>query len=186
MPPVDEFKRMVRTFHDAGIDNPTYYRLVAESPRYYMDYTGCGNTLNMRQPQVLQLIMDSLRYWVTDMHVDGFRFDLASALARELHEVDRLFLDYAGSTVPIRDPKTGDVALDAQVFVAVLGFSNYVFAEATPSQDLSSWIGSHVRCFEFLGGVPALLVPVYVVHHIIRHDLWRSFSGTGSSSRSGN
>jgi glycogen operon protein len=73
-----------------GIDNPEYYRLVAGSPRYYMDYTGTGNTLNVRQPQVLKLIMDSLRYWVTEMHVDGFRFDLASALARELHDVDRL------------------------------------------------------------------------------------------------
>ncbi|HEX2243844.1 MAG TPA: alpha-amylase family glycosyl hydrolase, partial [Gammaproteobacteria bacterium] len=72
-----------------GIDNAAYYRL-APDPRYYMDYTGCGNTLNMRNPRVLQLIMDSLRYWVQEMHVDGFRFDLASALARELHEVDRL------------------------------------------------------------------------------------------------
>jgi glycogen operon protein len=73
-----------------GIDNPSYYRLVPGSPRYYMDYTGTGNTLNVRQPEVLKLIMDSLRYWVTEMHVDGFRFDLASALARELHDVDRL------------------------------------------------------------------------------------------------
>ena len=61
-----------------------------DDPRYHMDFTGCGNTLNMRHPRVLQLIMDSLRYWVLEMHVDGFRFDLASALARELHEVDRL------------------------------------------------------------------------------------------------
>jgi len=116
MSDMDEFKMMVRSLHDAGIevildvvynhtsegnhmgptlslkgiDNPTYYRLVPDNPRFYMDYTGCGNTLNMRHPQVLQLIMDSLRYWVTEMHVDGFRFDLASALARELHEVDRL------------------------------------------------------------------------------------------------
>src|SRR3954462_10091002 len=73
-----------------GIDNTTYYRLLSEQPRYYMDYTGCGNSLNVRHPQVLKLIMDSLRYWVQEMHVDGFRFDLASALARELHEVDRL------------------------------------------------------------------------------------------------
>jgi glycogen operon protein len=73
-----------------GIDNASYYRLMPEDPRYYMDFTGCGNTLNMRHPRVLQLIMDSLRYWVLEMHVDGFRFDLASALARELHEVDRL------------------------------------------------------------------------------------------------
>jgi isoamylase len=111
-----EFKTMVRSLHSAGIevildvvynhtaegnhlgptlsfrgiDNAAYYRLVPNSPRYYMDYTGCGNTLNMRHPRVLQLIMDSLRYWIEEMHVDGFRFDLASALARELHEVDRL------------------------------------------------------------------------------------------------
>jgi glycogen operon protein len=78
------------TFSLRGIDNPTYYRLVAEEPRYYFDYTGTGNTLNVRHPQVLALIMDSLRYWVSEMHVDGFRFDLASALARQLHEVDRL------------------------------------------------------------------------------------------------
>jgi glycogen operon protein len=73
-----------------GVDNPTYYRLVADDPRYYMDYTGTGNSLNVRHPQVLKLIMDSLRYWATEMHVDGFRFDLASTLARELHDVDRL------------------------------------------------------------------------------------------------
>jgi len=78
------------TFSFKGIDNPTYYRLVGEDPRYYFDYTGTGNTLNVRHPQVLTLIMDSLRYWATEMHVDGFRFDLASALARQLHDVDRL------------------------------------------------------------------------------------------------
>ena len=72
-----------------GVDNSSYYRLLADKPRLYMDYTGCGNTLDMQHPRALQLLMDSLRYWVTDMHVDGFRFDLASALARELHEVDR-------------------------------------------------------------------------------------------------
>ena len=84
-----------------GIDNPAYYRLMADNRRYYMDYTGTGNTLNMRHPHVLQLIMDSLRYWVLDMHVDGFRFDLAATLARELHDVDRLSVvlrsDPAGS-----------------------------------------------------------------------------------------
>jgi isoamylase len=72
-----------------GIDNAAYYRLTGD-PRYYMDYTGTGNSLNMRHPHVLQLIMDSLRYWVSEMHVDGFRFDLAATLARELHDVDRL------------------------------------------------------------------------------------------------
>ncbi len=112
---VTEFKQMVQTLHKAGIevildvvynhtgegnhfgptlslrgiDNASYYRL-AEQRRYYTDFTGCGNTLNMLCPRSLQLIMDSLRYWVLEMHVDGFRFDLASALARELQEVDRL------------------------------------------------------------------------------------------------
>jgi glycogen operon protein len=78
------------TFGFKGIDNPTYYRLVPDQPRYYFDYTGTGNTLNVRHPQVLALMMDSLRYWAVEMHVDGFRFDLASALARQLHDVDRL------------------------------------------------------------------------------------------------
>ena len=73
-----------------GIDNAAYYRLVEDDQRYYMDYTGTGNTLNVRHPHSLQLIMDSLRYWVTEMHVDGFRFDLASTLAREFYDVDRL------------------------------------------------------------------------------------------------
>ncbi|NEP60526.1 MAG: glycogen debranching protein GlgX [Symploca sp. SIO2G7] len=113
---IKEFKTMVKALHQAGIevildvvynhtgegnhfgptlslrgiDNEAYYRLVERSPRYYMDFTGCGNSLNVRHPQVLKLIMDSLRYWVQEMHVDGFRFDLASALARELYEVDSL------------------------------------------------------------------------------------------------
>jgi (1->4)-alpha-D-glucan 1-alpha-D-glucosylmutase len=73
-----------------GIDNPTYYRLVEGDPRHYFDYTGTGNTLNVRHPQTLQLLMDSLRYWATEMRVDGFRFDLASALARGLYDVDQL------------------------------------------------------------------------------------------------
>ena len=73
-----------------GIDNAAYYRLMEDDQRYYMDYTGTGNSLNVRNPHSLQLIMDSLRYWVTEMHVDGFRFDLASALAREFYDVDRL------------------------------------------------------------------------------------------------
>src|SRR5438876_11306220 len=113
---VNEFKTMVKTLHSAGlevildvvynhtaesnemgptlcfrgVDNRAYYRLQSDDPRHYLDFTGTGNTLNMQHPRVLQLLMDSLRYWVTEMHVDGFRFDLASALARELHEVDRL------------------------------------------------------------------------------------------------
>src|SRR5579884_2495977 len=73
-----------------GIDNAAYYRSVPDNPRFYYDFTGTGNSLNMRHPRTLQLVMDSLRYWVTEMHVDGFRFDLAPVLARELFEVDRL------------------------------------------------------------------------------------------------
>jgi isoamylase len=94
-----------------GVDNAAYYRLVQDNPRYYMDYTGCGNTLNVRHPRVLQLIMDSLRYWVLEMHVDGFRFDLASALARELHEVDKLgaFFD-----IIHQDPLLSQVKLIAE------------------------------------------------------------------------
>src|SRR5205814_5154635 len=94
-----------------GIDNSTYYRLIAENPRYYMDYTGTGNTLNMQNPRVLQLIMDSLRYWVLEMHVDGFRFDLAATLARELHAVNRLgaFLD-----IIHQDPVLSQVKLIAE------------------------------------------------------------------------
>lgn len=113
---VGEFKTMVRNLHSAGIevildvvynhtaegnhmgpalsfrgiDNAAYYRLSPEDPRYYMDFTGCGNTFNMVNPRVLQMVMDSLRYWIQEMHVDGFRFDLASTLARELHAVNKL------------------------------------------------------------------------------------------------
>ena len=94
-----------------GVDNRTYYRLVTDHPRYYMDYTGTGNTLNVRHPQVLKLIMDSLRYWILEMHVDGFRFDLAAALARELHAVDRLssFFDIIN-----QDPVISQVKLIAE------------------------------------------------------------------------
>ncbi len=94
-----------------GIDNPTYYKLVPDNLRYYMDYTGTGNSLNVRHPQVLKLIMDSLRYWVTEMHVDGFRFDLAATLARELHDVDRLaaFFD-----IIHQDPVISQVKLIAE------------------------------------------------------------------------
>ena len=94
-----------------GFDNPGYYRLVADDPRFYFDYTGTGNTLNMRNPYTLQLVMDSLRWWVTEMHVDGFRFDLASTLARSLHEVDRLsaFFDLVQ-----QDPVLNQVKLIAE------------------------------------------------------------------------
>ncbi len=132
-----EFKMMVRALHRAGIevildvvynhtaegnhlgptlslrgiDNASYYRLVHDQPRYYQDFTGCGNTLNMLNPRVLQYIMDSLRYWVLDMHVDGFRFDLASALARELYDVNQLsaFFD-----IIHQDPVLSQVKLIAE------------------------------------------------------------------------
>jgi glycogen operon protein len=134
---VQHFKMMVRALHAAGIevildvvynhtaegnqlgptlsmrgiDNASYYRLSPKDPRYYMDFTGCGNTLNMTHPRVLQLIMDSLRYWVLDMRVDGFRFDLASTLARELFDVNRLgaFFD-----IIHQDPVLSQVKLIAE------------------------------------------------------------------------
>jgi glycogen operon protein len=134
---ISEFKTMVKTLHShgievildvvynhtaegnqlgptlafRGIDNAAFYRVLGDDPRYYMDYTGCGTTLNLQQPRVLQLIMDSLRYWVLEMHVDGFRFDLASALARELQEVNRLgaFFD-----ILLQDPVLSQVKLIAE------------------------------------------------------------------------
>jgi isoamylase len=134
---VREFKQMVKALHAAGIEvildvvynhtcegnhkgpmlswkgvcNTTYYRLVHDDPQFYMDYTGTGNTLNVRNPQVLKMIMDSLRYWRTEMHVDGFRFDLAAALARELHDVSQLssFFD----TIH-QDPTLAEVKLIAE------------------------------------------------------------------------
>ena len=134
---VREFKAMVRSLHAAGIevildvvynhtaeggesgptlcfrgiDNPGYYRLGSADPARYVDYTGCGNTLDARHPYVLQVLMDSLRYWATEMHVDGFRFDLASALARSLHDVDKLsaFFD-----VIHQDPVVSQVKLIAE------------------------------------------------------------------------
>jgi isoamylase len=134
---VTEFKAMVKALHAAGIevildvvynhtaeadhrgptlsfrgiDNAAYYRLRPDEPQYYLDYTGCGNSLNVRHPHALQLIMDSLRYWILEMHADGFRFDLASALARELHDVDRLsaFFDLVQ-----QDPVVSQVKLIAE------------------------------------------------------------------------
>ena len=134
---VQEFKGMVKNLHNAGIevildvvynhtaegnhmgpmlcfrgiDNAAYYRLVQDDARYYMDYTGTGNTMHVRHPHVLQLIMDSLRYWVTEMHVDGFRFDLAATLAREFYDVDRLssFFDLVQ-----QDPVVSQVKLIAE------------------------------------------------------------------------
>ena len=110
-----------------GIDNPTYYRLNDDDQRFYLDYTGTGNTLNARQPHVLQLIMDSLRYWVTEMHVDGFRFDLAAALARSFHDVDKL---WAFFEVIQQDPVLSQVKLIAEPWD--LGPGGYQVGEFPP------------------------------------------------------
>ncbi|RIK78920.1 MAG: glycogen debranching enzyme GlgX [Planctomycetota bacterium] len=162
---VREFKSMVRNLHAAGIevildvvynhtaegnhlgptlsfrgiDNAAYYRLSPQDPRYHMDFTGCGNTLNMMNGRVLQLIMDSLRYWVREMHVDGFRFDLASALARELHAVDKLgaFFD-----IIHQDPIISQVKLIAEPWD--LGDGGYMVGNF-PVQ-WSEWNGKYRDC----------------------------------------
>ncbi len=159
---VRDFKYMVRELHAAGIevildvvynhtaeggrggptvclrglDNASYYRLSPHDRRHYVDYTGCGNTMNMRDPYVLQLLMDSLRYWVVEMHVDGFRFDLASALARELHAVDRLsaFFDLIQ-----QDPVLQDVKLIAEPWD--LGEGGYQVGNFPPKW--SEWNGRY-------------------------------------------
>ncbi len=161
---VAEFKQMVKTLHQAGIevildvvynhtaegnhlgpmfsfkgiDNAYYYRLT-DDPRYYMDYTGTGNSLNMRHPHVLQLVMDSLRYWVLEMHVDGFRFDLASTLARELHDVDRLsaFFD-----IIQQDPVISQVKLIAEPWD--VGEGGYQVGNFPPVW--SEWNGKYRDC----------------------------------------
>ncbi|MBD3336105.1 MAG: glycogen debranching protein GlgX [Candidatus Eisenbacteria bacterium] len=161
---VAEFKNMVKALHQAGIevildvvynhtgegnhlgpiltfkgiDNAYYYRLT-EDKRYYMDYTGTGNSFNMRQPHVLQLIMDSLRYWIQEMHVDGFRFDLASALAREMHDVDRLsaFFDLIQ-----QDPVLGQVKLIAEPWD--VGEGGYQVGNFPPVW--SEWNGKYRDC----------------------------------------
>jgi isoamylase len=150
---VREFKAMVRALHAAGIevildvvynhtgearpdgptlsfrgiDNTSYYRLAPGDPSRYLDYTGCGNTLDARIPNVLQMVMDSLRYWVNEMHVDGFRFDLASALARSLHDVDKLssFFD-----VIHQDPVISQVKLIAEPWD--IGDGGYQVGEFPP------------------------------------------------------
>lgn len=162
---VMEFKQMVKDLHRAGIevildvvynhtaegnhlgptlafrglDNPSYYRLMPNDRRYYMDYTGTGNSLNMRSPHVLQLIMDSLRYWVTEMHVDGFRFDLAATLARELHDVDRLssFFDLIQ-----QDPVVSQVKLIAEPWD--VGEGGYQVGNFPPLW--SEWNGKYRDC----------------------------------------
>ncbi len=162
---VQEFKQMVKELHRAGIevildvvynhtaegnhmgpslsfrgyDNASYYRLMDSDKRFYMDYTGTGNSLNMRSPHVLQLIMDSLRYWVTEMHVDGFRFDLASTLARELHDVDRLsaFFDLIQ-----QDPVVNQVKLIAEPWD--VGDGGYQVGNFPPLW--SEWNGKYRDC----------------------------------------
>ncbi|HXM02796.1 MAG TPA: glycogen debranching protein GlgX [Chthoniobacterales bacterium] len=162
---VSEFKTMVRNLHRAGlevildvvynhtaegnhlgptlafkgIDNASYYRLVPDNPRYYMDYTGCGNTPNTQNPRVLQLIMDSLRYWVTEMHVDGFRFDLASALGREEHLVDANsgFFD-----ILLQDPILSQVKLIAEPWD--LGEGGYMVGKFPAPW--SEWNGKYRDC----------------------------------------
>ncbi|MGE0228053.1 MAG: glycogen debranching protein GlgX [Dehalococcoidia bacterium] len=159
---VDEFKVMVRTLHAAGIevildvvynhtsegdergptislrgiDNASFYRLRPDNRRAYMDFTGTGNTMNMQHPRALQLVMDSLRYWVLDMHVDGFRFDLASALARELYDVDRLssFFDIIG-----QDPVLSRVKLIAEPWD--LGEGGYQVGNFPP--EWAEWNGKY-------------------------------------------
>jgi isoamylase len=162
---VGEFKQMVKTLHQAGIevildvvynhtaegnqfgpvlcfkgiDNAYYYRLIDRNRRYYMDYTGTGNSLNMRHPHVLQLIMDSLRYWILEMHVDGFRFDLAATLARELHEVHRLsaFFDLIQ-----QDPVISQVKLIAEPWD--VGEGGYQIGNFPPGW--SEWNGKYRDC----------------------------------------
>ena len=174
---VQEFKQMVKALHAAGIevildvvynhtgegnhlgptlslrgvDNESYYRLVDDDPQHYMDYTGTGNSLNARSPFVLQMIMDSLRYWVTEMHVDGFRFDLASTLARELHDVDKLsaFFD-----IIQQDPVISQVKLIAEPWD--VGEGGYQVGNFPPVW--SEWNGRYrdtVR--DFWRGEPATL-----------------------------
>ena len=174
---VREFKAMVKALHAAGlevildvvynhtaegnhlgpmlswkgIDNAAYYRLVPGEQRHYLDYTGTGNSLNMRHPHVLQLIMDSLRYWVVEMHVDGFRFDLAAALARELHEVNRLsaFFDLIQ-----QDPVVSQVKLIAEPWD--VGEGGYQVGNFPPLW--SEWNGKYRDCLrDYWRGEPQRL-----------------------------
>ncbi len=173
---IEEFKAMVKELHKAGIevildvvynhtaegnqqgptmsfrgiDNSVYYRL-AEDKRYYNDYTGTGNTLNANLPAVLRLIMDSLRYWILEMHVDGFRFDLAATLARELHEVDKLssFLD-----IIYQDPVISQVKLIAEPWD--IGEGGYQVGNFPPGW--SEWNGKYRDCIrDFWRGENSML-----------------------------
>src|SRR5271169_4842601 len=174
---VAEFKMMVRSLHEAGIevildvvynhtaegnhlgptinfrgiDNAAYYRLVDEDLRFYKDFTGTGNSLNARNPHTLQLIMDSLRYWVTEMHVDGFRFDLASTLAREFYDVDRLSAFFE---LVQQDPTVSQVKLIAEPWD--VGPGGYQVGNFPPQW--TEWNGKYrdtVR--DFWRGEPATL-----------------------------
>ncbi len=187
---VAEFKAMVRAYHEAGIeiildvvynhtaegnhmgptiafrgiDNHAYYRLVDDNPEHYMDYTGTGNSLNVRHPHSLQLIMDSLRYWVTEMRVDGFRFDLASTLARELDDVDKLatFFDLVQ-----QDPVVSKVKLIAEPWD--VGHNGYQVGNFPPIW--SEWNGKYrdtVR--DFWRGEPATSRPTASINFITAHD----------------
>ena len=134
-----------------GIDNAGYYRLVDDDRRYYMDTTGTGNSLLMRHPHVLQMIMDSLRYWVLDMHVDGFRFDLAATLARQFYEVDRLsaFFDLVQ-----QDPVVSQVKLIAEPWD--VGDGGYQVGNFPPLW--SEWNGKYRDTIrDFWRGQPATL-----------------------------
>lgn len=173
---VNDFKNMVKELHKAGIevildvvynhtgegnhmgptlsfrgvDNASYYRLT-EDKRYYMDYTGTGNTLNANLPQVLRLMMDSLRYWITEMHVDGFRFDLAATLARELHEVNRLsaFFD-----IIHQDPLISQVKLIAEPWD--IGEGGYQVGKFPP--EWAEWNGKYRDCIrDYWRGADSML-----------------------------
>ena len=145
-----EGNHMGPTFSFRGIDNASYYRLT-EDKRFYMDYTGTGNTLNANLPNVLRLIMDSLRYWILDMHIDGFRFDLAATLARELHEVDRLsaFFD-----IIHQDPVISQVKLIAEPWD--IGEGGYQVGNFPPGW--GEWNGKYRDCMrDFWRGADSML-----------------------------
>jgi isoamylase len=198
---VPEFKQMVKTLHEAGIevildvvynhtaegnhlgptlslkglDNHAYYRLVDDEPRYYMDYTGTGNSMNMRHPHVLQLIMDSLRYWVNEMHVDGFRFDLASTLARELHDVDRLSTFFE---VIQQDPVISQVKLIAEPWD--VGEGGYQVGNFPPLW--SEWNGMYRDTMrDYWRGEPATL-PEFASRFTGSSDLYQSDSRRPNAS----
>ena len=146
-----EGNHMGPTLSMRGIDNAAYYRLVDDDKRYYMDYTGTGNSLNVGHPHALQLIMDSLRYWVTEMHVDGFRFDLAATLAREFYDVDRLATFFE---LVQQDPTVSQVKLIAEPWD--VGPGGYQVGNFPPQW--TEWNGKYrdtVR--DFWRGEPATL-----------------------------